>query len=78
VAWLVRERKVDSGLRVRDWDLRSRFRDLPFLHVAAIRVLDAAGLTSLAERLGSAGALQTIEKLNLDGLLALWHPSVGN
>jgi len=36
------------------------------------------GLESLAREFGSAGAMQAIEELNLDGLLALWHPSAGN
>jgi hypothetical protein len=32
----------------------------------------------LARQFESAGAIQAIEELNLDGLLALWHPSAGN
>jgi protease-4 len=51
---------------------------LPFLHTAAITVLDAAGLTSFARRLEDSGAVRAIERLNLDGLLALWHPPVAN
>jgi protease IV len=39
-------------------------------------VLDAVGLGSLARRIEDSAAVQAIEKLNLDGLLALWHPSL--
>ena len=38
--------------------------------------LDALGLTSLSSQFG--GTVQAIERLNLDGLLALWHPSPVN
>jgi len=61
---------------VRDYKLESRFRDLSFLHLAAVSVLEAVGLRSLAQRLDTWGTLQAVERLNLDGLLALWHPPV--
>jgi hypothetical protein len=54
--------------------LHDRFRDLPFLHAMAAAALDAAGLGTLARHLDDWGALQAVERLNLDGLLALWHP----
>ncbi len=60
---------------VRDYRLRDRLSDLPFLHTAAVTVLDAVGLGAFARRIEEWGALQAIERLNLDGLLALWHPS---
>jgi protease-4 len=59
---------------VRDFRLRDRFADLPFLHTAAVVLLDSAGLGSFARRIEGVGALQAMERLNLDGLLALWHP----
>lgn len=74
VAWLAREKNIDAQLPVRDYQLRQRFGDLPFLHVAAVTVLDAVGLTSFARRLEEWGTMRAIERLNLDGLLALWHP----
>jgi protease IV len=58
--------------------LRDRFGDLPFLHTAAISLLDGVGLGSLARRFEELGAVQAMERLNLDGLLALWHPPSGN
>ena len=78
IAWLAKEKNVDPNTPVRDYRLRDRFGDLPFLHSAAIRVLDGVGLTALARRLEEWGAVQAIERLNLDGLLALWHPPVTN
>jgi protease IV len=78
VAWLAKEKSIDPKTPVRDYRLRDRLSDLPFLHTAAAAVLDAAGLTSLARRLEEWGTVQAVERLNLDGLLALWHPSVAN
>jgi hypothetical protein len=39
-------------------------------------LLDVAGLSSLAQRIE--GPVQAVERLNLDGLLALWHPPMAN
>jgi protease-4 len=78
VAWLAKEKNIDPKTPVRDYRLRDRLSDLPFLHTAAIATLDALGLGSFARRLEEWGALQAMERLNLDGLLALWHPPVAN
>src|ERR1700730_18350288 len=78
VAWLAKEKGVDAKLPVRDWHLKARLGDLSFLHLAAVTVLDAVGLKSLARRIESSAAMQAVESLNLDGLLALWHPPTGN
>ena len=60
---------------MRNYDLEPRFSDLPFLHVAAAVVFDAVGLSAWARRIETWGTVRAIERLNLDGLLALWHPS---
>ena len=78
LAWLAKEKNVDTKLPVRDYELHSRFSDLPFLHAAAAAVLDAAGLNALAQRLDAWGAVDAVERFNLDGLLALWHPAGAN
>lgn len=78
LAWLAKEKSVDAKLPVRDYDLHSNFGDLPFLHAAAVATLDAVGLNSLAQRLDASGAFAAMERLNLDGLLALWHPAAAN
>ena len=78
IAWLASEKKIDAKLPVRDYQLHNRLSDLPFLHAAAVAALDAAGLGVLARHLDDWGAMQAVERLNLDGLLALWHPAGAN
>ncbi len=78
IGWLAKEKNVDPKSPVRDYRLQPRFSDLPFLHVAMVGVFDAVGLTAFARRLEEWGALQAIERLNLDGLRALWHPPASN
>jgi protease-4 len=78
IDWLAKEKNIDAKTPVRDYPLAPRFSDLPFLHVAALGLLDAFGLRGLAERFKEWGAVQAVERLNLDGLLALWHPSSTN
>jgi protease-4 len=78
IDWLAKEKKIDPKTPIRDYKLDSRFSDLPFLHAAMLGLLDAVGLNSLAQRLKDWGAVQAIERLNLDGLLALWHPPSSN
>jgi protease IV len=78
IDWLAKEKGIDPKLPVRNWRLTSRLGDLSFLHMASAAVLDAVGLTTLARRLEDTGSMQAFERLNLDGLLALWHPSGAN
>lgn len=77
IAWLEKEKQVPADTPVRDYKLQPRFGDLPFLHVAAY-AFEAVGLGAVAQRLESWGTVRAIERLNLDGLLALWHPSSSN
>jgi len=76
LAWLVKANNIDPKLPIRNYELESKFADLPFLRLAATATLDAVGLTSLARRIENWGTVRAIERLNLDGLLALWHPSL--
>ena len=78
LAWLAKNKDVDAKLPVRDYALRSRLGDLPFLHAATVAALDAVGLDSLARRVDGLGPFGAVESLNLDGLLALWHPAGTN
>ncbi|MFY9836957.1 MAG: signal peptide peptidase SppA [Xanthobacteraceae bacterium] len=78
IAWLGKEKNVDTKLPVRDYDLHARFSDLTFLHAAMRAALEAAGLNGLAERLDPWGTISAVQRFNLDGLLALWHPATSN
>ena len=77
LAWLEKEKKVPADTPVRDYSLEPRFSELSFLHVAAW-TFEAVGLNAIAHRIEAWGAVQAIERLNLDGLLALWHPPSAN
>ncbi len=76
VAWLATEKGLKADTPVRDWQLKPRLSDLSVLHLAAAALLDAVGLNLLAQRIE--GSVQAVERLNLDGLLALWHPPMAN
>jgi len=76
-AWLEKEKKVPANIPVRDYALQPRFSELSFLHVAAW-TFEAVGLSAVARRIEDWSAVQAIERLNLDGLLALWHPPLSN
>jgi protease-4 len=78
VDWLAKEKGLKPDTPVRDWQLKSRFGDLTMLHLATTVVLDAVGLGSFARRIETWGSIQAVERLNLDGLLALWHPPLSN
>jgi protease-4 len=78
IDWLAKSKGIDADLPVKDWRLEPRLSELSFLHAATVAALDAVGLKSLARRFEDTGAVRGIESLNLDGLLALWHPSGAN
>ena len=77
LAWLEKEKKVPANTPVRDFSLQPRFGELSFLHVAAW-TFEVVGLSAIAHRIEEWGAVQAVERLNLDGLLALWHPPSTN
>jgi protease-4 len=78
VAWLVAQKGVKSGLPVHDFKLEPRFGDLTFLRTAASVTLNALGLGSIARQLEQAGVMQAADRLDLDGMLALWRPPANN
>jgi protease-4 len=75
--WLAKEKKVPANTPVRDYSLQPRFGELSFLHLAAW-MFQAVGLSAFAQRIEEWSAVQAVERLNLDGLLALWHPPTPN
>jgi len=78
VAWLVAQKGIKADLPVRDFNLSPRFGDLTFLRTAASITLDALGLNGVARRVEQAGVAQAVDRLGLDGMLALWAPAAGN
>jgi protease IV len=74
IGWLAREKGIDAKWPVRDWKLESRLGDFSFIHLAA-GLLNGAGLGTLGRLIDDSATVQAIDRLNLDGLLALWHPS---
>src|SRR6059058_526400 len=61
IAWLATTKNIDPKTPVRDFRLRDRLSDLPFLHTAAVAALDALGLGALARQIEASGAVQAIE-----------------
>jgi protease-4 len=78
VEWLVTQKNVKKDLPVRDYKLQPRFSDLPFLRTAASITLDAVGLGTIARHIEQAGVSQAVDRLSMDGLLALWQPTASN
>lgn len=78
VAWLVAQKKVGADTPVRDFRLNPRFGDMTFLRATASVALDAIGLGALARQVERSGVAQAVDRLGLDGMLALWHPSPAN
>src|ERR1700687_3983550 len=78
VTWLVTQKGVKADLPVRDYKLSPRFGDLTFLPPPAAITLHAAGLSAIARQVEQAGIAQAVDRLGLDGMLALWHPAGTN
>jgi protease IV len=78
VDWLVAQKNVKKDLPVRDYKLAPRFGDLTFLRTAVSITLDAVGLRTMARNIEQAGVTQAVDRLGLDGMLALWQPVGSN
>ncbi len=78
IAWLVAQKNVKRDLPVRDFKLSPRLGDLTFLRTAASITLDALGLSAIARQVEHAGLAQAVDRLGLDGMLALWQPAGAN
>ncbi|HWW49211.1 MAG TPA: signal peptide peptidase SppA [Xanthobacteraceae bacterium] len=75
VDWLVAEKKIPRALPVVDFRLNSRLSNLSFLRASAAFALDLLGLDRLAQRLQNTGVVAAVDRLDLDGMLALWLPA---
>ena len=78
VAWLVAQKKIGADTPVKDFRLAPRFGDMTFLRAAASVALDTVGLGAISRRLEETGAVQAVDRLGLNGMLALWQPSPAN
>src|SRR5690242_10481650 len=78
VAWLEANKNVKKGLPVRDYKLAPRFGDLTFLRTATSITLDAIGLSGIARRIEQSGVGQAVDRLSMEGMLALWQPAASN
>ena len=78
VAWLVAQKGVKAELPVRDYKLTPRFGDLTFLRTAASITLEALGMPSIARQIERTGGIPAVDRLGLDGMLALWQPAGSN
>ncbi|WP_426410699.1 signal peptide peptidase SppA [Bradyrhizobium ganzhouense] len=78
VTWLEEQKGVKKGLSVRDYRLEPRFGDLPFLRTAAAVTLEALGFGSIAHQIAQTGVVQAVDRVGLDGMLALWQPAASN
>ena len=67
MAWLAKEKKIDSKLEVVTWQPRKTWQEQVFGSDASSALLQALGLGRLSSR---------VEVAKLDGLLVLWHPSL--
>ena len=78
MTWLEEQKGVKKGLSVRDYKLEPRFSDLPFLRTAAAVTLEALGLGSIAHQIAQTGVVQAVDRVGMDGMLALWQPAASN
>ncbi len=78
LAWLEKEKNVKANTPVRDFRLDSRLGNMSFLRLGAVAMLDAVGLSATAEQLQQTGLVQSVDRMSMDGLLALWQPASSN
>lgn len=72
-AWLAREKGVSEKLKVRTWHTQQVGDEFGWLKSAANRIFGAIGMPQLSALLTHAAG-GALERAQLDGLLALWHP----
>lgn len=74
-AWLAREKGVSKDLKVRTWRTRQVGDEFGWLSSAVTGLAGALGFPQLAAILSQATSA-ALERAQLDGLLALWHPQI--
>lgn len=75
-AWLATEKNISKDLPVREWKPQTdRLSSVGLAQGLIGGVADAAGFPSLAARI-RAGNASSVDLHTLDGVLAIWHPSL--
>ncbi|WP_127091713.1 signal peptide peptidase SppA [Aquabacter cavernae] len=72
-AWLAREKGVPERLRTRTWPAPGVANEFGWLRGSVESAFGAVGLASLAPLVARLAG-DALERTQLDGLLALWHP----
>jgi len=72
-AWLAREKGIPETVRVRTWRTRRISSEFGWLMGAVRTAAEGLGLPQLGALL-SGSAQDALQRAQLDGLLALWHP----
>ncbi|MFG1431820.1 signal peptide peptidase SppA [Xanthobacter sp. V2C-8] len=75
-AWLAREKGVPENLKVRTWSTGRVGSEFGWLLGLGRAAAEAVGLPQLAA-VFSQGTRAALDLVQLDGLLALWHPPLG-
>jgi protease-4 len=75
-AWLASEKSIETTLPIRDWKpAGDGLTDLSLARSVSASLAEAAGLPVVAARIRAGGA-SSLDLHALDGLLAIWHPSL--
>jgi protease IV len=75
--WLEKNKGVTQGLRVRTWSAGSLGSEFRWLETAG-ELARGLGLPAVGALLSSEALTQAAMRAQLDGLLALWHPSLAD
>ena len=75
--WLAKNKDVDADLRVRDWRAGRLGSEFSWLETAG-GLARGLGLPAVGALLASEALHHAAARVQLDGLLALWHPSVAD
>ena len=74
-SWLAKNKDVSSDLRVRNWSTGGIGSEFSWLGMAG-GLAQGLGLPALGALLASEALTNAAARVQLDGLLALWHPSM--
>ena len=79
IAWLAKEKNIDAKTPVRDYPLQPAVRRPAVPARRRGRRCSTRSVSTACASASRSGARsQAVERLNLDGLLALWHPPSTN